>query len=366
MRDAAGEGLAGSWRGKEAMADLRERRWLALPVVIFCLIGCGKKGPPFIPVRRDLPVLEYFRALPARGGVMLEWREKPQVSPPPEGSWDRYRLYREAPGGAPGEIDSRKFEGKGGALHRHLDLKPWGEAPPRYRLRLVASGGRAGFSPPVVSLPAGSGPTAVAPPAVEVLDGRLGVSWQPPADSPGEGITVSYNLFRREGTGTYHLAKPLSPEPLASTAMVDEGLANGRIYCYAVTALRHRDGELLGESALSSETCASPRDTTPPAAPSGLVAAFGGGMISLTWSENAERDVAGYHVYRALPGETPVRLDRDGVRGVAYFADESALPGTLYRYHVTAFDRREPPNESAPSASVEVTAPASPDSPPRP
>lgn len=217
-----------------------------------------------------------------------------------------------------------------------------------------------------MSVLAGSGPQTVAPPAVEALDGRLDVSWQSPAASPGEGITVTYNLFRREGTGSYHLAKPMSQEPFASTGTIDEGLVNGRMYCYAVTVIHQRDGSLLGESALSSETCASPRDTTPPTPPTGLVAAWGAGGVSLTWAENAERDVAGYHVYRAAPGEPFVRLDREGVRGAGFFVDETALPGRVYRYHATAFDRWTPANESAPSAEVEVSAPPSPDLPPCP
>ncbi len=332
-------------------------RWRAA-MLILCLLGCGKKGPPLIPVRRDLEILEYFRALPVRGGVMLEWKEAALLPPPPEGAWERYRLYREEEGGAFGEIVSRKVGGKGGAVHRHLDLAPPPGSRPRYRLKLLASGGRAAYTAPTASPETGSVPPPVGAPAVEPLDGRLRIAWQPPADGPGSGITRAYNVFRREASGSYRLERPVNADPLSGAEAVDGGLANGRTYCYAVTVLQERGGILLGESTPSPETCAAPRDMTPPAAPTGLNGAKVGDLVSLSWAENVERDVAGYHVYRQAPGHPAVRVTAEPVRGTV-FSDRADFSGGYVRYWVTAVDDAKPLNESAPCAAVEVILPAS-------
>jgi hypothetical protein len=45
-------------------------------------------------------------------------------------------------------------------------------------------------------------------------------------------------------------------------------------------------------------------DTSPPAAPTGLVAAAGEGSVSLDWTDNSEPDLAGYRVYRREPDGT--------------------------------------------------------------
>ncbi len=340
-----------------------ECRWRAA-ILILCLLGCGKKGPPLTPVRRDSEILEYFRALPVRGGVMLEWKEAALLPPPPEGAWERYRLYRQEEGGAFGEIASRKAGGTGGAVHRHLDLGPAAGSRPRYRLKLLASGGRAAYTAPTASPETGSAPPSMGAPAVEPLDGRLRIIWQPPADGLGSGITRAYNVFRREASGSYHLERPVNAGSLSGAEAVDGGLVNGRTYCYAVTVLQERGGALLGESTLSPETCAAPRDMTAPAAPTGLNAAKVGDLVSLSWAENVERDVAGYHVYRMTDAQPAARLTREPVRGTI-FSDRAVPPAQVVRYRVTAVDGWDPPNESAPSETVEIAPPVQPGAIPR-
>jgi hypothetical protein len=45
------------------------------------------------------------------------------------------------------------------------------------------------------------------------------------------------------------------------------------------------------------------------------------------------------------------------------FVDTGVAPGTLARYRVTAVDRAQPPNESAPSSVVELRVAADPAAP---
>ena len=123
------------------------------------------------------------------------------------------------------------------------------------------------------------------------------------------------------------------------------------------------DDEL--ESSDSQPVTVTPRDTFPPAAPQGLVAALLPGpapvtvLVELSWSINLETDLAGYRVYRSEQeggrGQqllTPDLLPTPAVR------DTSVVPGHRYWYTVTAVDRAG--NESAPGAPVvvDVTQPS--------
>ncbi|MDX6645667.1 MAG: hypothetical protein QOK40_1394, partial [Miltoncostaeaceae bacterium] len=92
----------------------------------------------------------------------------------------------------------------------------------------------------------------------------------------------------------------------------------------------------------SARTAAA--DTTPPAAPTGLVAtANGPNRIDLAWSGPADADVAGYRVYRggAQVGATTGASARS-------FSETGLTPDTLYSYTVEAIDGSG--NRSQPSA----------------
>jgi hypothetical protein len=89
------------------------------------------------------------------------------------------------------------------------------------------------------------------------------------------------------------------------------------------------------------------KDTTPPAAPTGLVADPAGTAMALDWHPSPEPDLAGYRVYRKKHDGTWTR--------VATAPNDAVLVGTLkvgrtYRFRVTAFDAAG--NESAPSSKV--------------
>jgi fibronectin type 3 domain-containing protein len=112
------------------------------------------------------------------------------------------------------------------------------------------------------------------------------------------------------------------------------------------------------ESSDSPLAVVTPKDTFPPAAPQGTVAAIqpgatpGAVAVELSWSINVEPDLAGYRVYRS---------EQEGARGALLtpellpspaYRDNSAQSGQRYWYTVTAVDRSG--NESAPSLAVAV------------
>ena len=95
-------------------------------------------------------------------------------------------------------------------------------------------------------------------------------------------------------------------------------------------------------------------DTTPPAAPTGLVAVAGTGLVDLTWNANAESDLAGYHVYRATASGGPYARVTGSVESDNFYTADSAVTGgTTYFYVVRAVDTSA--NESGNSNEASAT-----------
>lgn len=94
---------------------------------------------------------------------------------------------------------------------------------------------------------------------------------------------------------------------------------------------------------LFAGNCSGAGDTTPPTAPTGLVAVGTSSSVDLTWNANGEPDLAGYLVYRGVASGGPYSLlTASAIAGTSY-SDTSAT-GTGF-YVVTAVDTAN--NESA-------------------
>ena len=91
-------------------------------------------------------------------------------------------------------------------------------------------------------------------------------------------------------------------------------------------------------------------DTTPPAAPTQLTATAGDTTVALDWTDNADADLAGYHVYRDAATEPIATVTSSAHTDMGLTND---LP---YCYEVTAFDGSD--NESARSSPSACATPA--------
>ena len=148
---------------------------------------------------------------------------------------------------------------------------------------------------------------------------------------------VGYLVYRGTETGRHDDA-PLNKEPAAASAYRDSTAANGSTYYYRVRAV---DSPVRPwqESLDSAVVAASPRDMTPPDAPVNITVVPGVGRVFLTWTENKERDLAGYHVYRSTKGGgEPERLTEKPLNRTT-FSDETVKQGATYYYTVTAVDK---------------------------
>lgn len=189
----------------------------------------------------------------------------------------------------------------------------------------------------------------------------LSLSWTAPGDDGLVGTVTAYEV--RVSTSALTDANFASatlvttaPAPLpagARQSMVVRGLTRGTRYYFAV---RSRD-DAGNVSALSNIVSWDwTLDAAPPAAPAGAAAVVQaeGKAVALTWQPNAEPDLAGYFVYRALAASGPwSRLTSAPVTAPQY--TDNAIPdeATDVLYQLSAVDVLG--NESARSGNLRVT-----------
>lgn len=224
-----------------------------------------------------------------------------------------------------------------------------------YSYRVRALSVRGGISPlsdearitPLMSLAVPRGLAA------QGNDGSVQLSWEPVStrvDGSRYDGFIGYNIYR--GTEKNRLEEqPQNKEPLRTNSFKDTAASNDKTYFYSIRSV---DSPALPwkESLDSDEVSATPRDMTPPDRPTGLTIVPGVGRAFLTWNENKERDLAGYHVYRSTGGGKDHQRLTEKPLSRTTFSDETAKQGAVYHYMITAVDRAG--NES--KGSEEKTA----------
>jgi fibronectin type 3 domain-containing protein len=215
-----------------------------------------------------------------------------------------------------------------------------------YRVRAYSvKGGASGYSDevraaPLLSLAAPKNPKAAGG------DGSVMLTWEPVTTRSDGSVHqgfVGYLVYRGTEPGKYD-DLPLNKEPVTGSPHQDATAVNGKQYYYRVRAV---DSPVRPwqESPDSAEVPATPRDMTPPAPPTSITVVPGIGRVFLTWNENKEQDLAGYHVYRSRKagGERERLTDKPLNRTT--FSDETVKQGATYYYSITAVDKSG--NESA-------------------
>jgi fibronectin type 3 domain-containing protein len=248
-----------------------------------------------------------------------------------------------------------------------------------YTVRTRASQKRVSADSNVVSVRVFPVPERIASVEARVTEPAIELSWTAPArTSAGDPLPaiIGYRIYRSEITpqaGSSSAPVPPqgkneAPSSLLATSETnsyrDTSFAFDYTYVYVVRSVIQADGSEL-ESATSPPLIVTPRDTFPPAAPQGVVAALlpaaspGALVVDLSWSISLETDLAGYRVYRSEQEGTRGQVLNQELLPTPAVRDTSVQPGHRYWYTVTAVDRAG--NESAPSASVavDVTQPSS-------
>jgi hypothetical protein len=217
----------------------------------------------------------------------------------------------------------------------------------RYGVRVRDRRGRP--SPVVVAKDLTTVKPAAAPRALAGQASADGVrlTWE-----AAEGATgATYNVYRGPVEGDPS-ERPLNVQPLTTQDDLDTTIEAGKTYRYVVRAVA-AEGPPYRESESSNVAVVDASDHFAPAPPSGLVAVQEGNAVRLFWNPGPENDIDGYRVYRRSGDADFAPLGAAIVRQPS-FLDAGVVPGTVVRYRVTAVDRANVPNESGPSAEVEV------------
>lgn len=330
-----------------------------VPIVVLCLAlasalsGCGRKTDPLTP---DSPRPEVVNDLvvTVRDTVaFLSWSvpaRNVEGKPMETGEIRAFRVYR-------AEIDRKdrrpryreiaeiSMENPAPAVVRGAVIT-WRNENLQYsrvygyRVRTYsAKGGASDYSNEAraVPLPALASPRGV---HAQAGDGTVGLTWDE-VTTRTNGATFNgyrgYNIYRGTVAGGLDETR-VNREPLVATGYQDTEVENGRMYYYRIRAV---DSPVTPwrESQDSEEVAATPQDQTAPPPPQGLTVVPGVGRVFLTWNENRERDLAGYHVYRSTKGNAEAERLTDAPVNRTTYSDETVRPGVTYFYFLTAVDR---------------------------
>lgn len=162
---------------------------------------------------------------------------------------------------------------------------------------------------------------------------------------------AKYNVYRAAREWAL-LDAPLNTQPVTESQYRDTAVASGQTYLYRVRAVA-AEGQPYRESESSEAIAVTAVDRFAPAAPNGLVVVQEGAAIRLFWNPSAERDLAGYRLYRRVADGEWSRIGPDPIKAPLYL-DTDIRPDDRITYRVTAVDRAEASNESAPGESVQV------------
>jgi hypothetical protein len=347
-------------------------------LVALALVACGKKGPPVAPERRIPAAASELRASVESDAIVVTWRNPGRRAD--ESSLKNLatvKLYRreEADGAPPkpailswgqvvgyDEIASIQLDAPAPAVVQG-DTVRWDDRRGlgfgrRYVYVVVAADSQGRASAPSARL-AVSFLAAPRPPrdvTAAAGDRQVTLRWTPPAALiDGTPVTGEVRYVVLRGAGAEAALTAISPEPVPGTAFTDTGVVNDTTYRYAVRAVRiEATGTARGEAA--RPVTATPVDTTPPSAPTGLLGVPSAAGVRLAWNRSPEADVAAYAVYRAAPEGGFTRVATTTAAGTV-FVDRDVEPRATYRYVVTALDGARTPNESPRSNEVTVTIP---------
>jgi hypothetical protein len=184
----------------------------------------------------------------------------------------------------------------------------------------------------------------------------------PPPEKPrslrAEATANGVRLTWEDGGGTFRVFRRAGDQKefarvadVSRPEWTDPDAQYGQSYAYIVQRIVKPAEHREAESEPSDPVEITPKDTFPPAAPTGLRASAAPSSIELSWERNTEPDLAGYRVYRSVDAGPFERVAE--VSQVPAWSDQMVERGKTYRYAVTAVDQAG--NESARSAVVEST-----------
>ena len=162
---------------------------------------------------------------------------------------------------------------------------------------------------------------------------QINLTWTAPSDNVG---VTGYLIERCAGATCNNFAQ-VGTSTIASYS--DAGLSASMTYSYRVRAT-DANSNLSGYSNVATaSTPASGGDTTPPSAPTNLVATnVGSTQVNLTWTASTDNvGVTGYKIERCS-GSGCSNYGEIGTSVTTTYSDTTVVSGTVYQYRVRATD----------------------------
>jgi len=208
----------------------------------------------------------------------------------------------------------------------------------RYRVRAADLLGRLSAPTAAASVraPGERGPLPPTRVAADVSDGRIRVVWE---TSPEPG-TRGYHVERSVAGDSSFVRVTRAVVPAEAPEWTDTLVRGREVYAYRVRSVDARGR--VGSP--SNPTTTRALDHKAPTAPTGLVATLmPGPRVRLTWRAVGDRDLRGYEIHRAEPGDTIfARITANPIAAAVYVDtgyDGARLePGRTYTWRVSAID----------------------------
>jgi hypothetical protein len=227
--------------------------------------------------------------------------------------------------------------------------------------------GRKGLPSNRATVPLVPAPPAPDAPSIAYNETAVTVTWKPVTLSgmvqePDRGdVLPSAPIGMPLPTVTYHVydasaedaaaADRLTTAPAEQPAFTDSRITWGARRCYRVRAVETINN-LAIEGDASPAQCQTLVDTFPPAAPKNLQAVANERLISLIWDPNAEKDLAGYLVFRGGDAGAAQQITAEPIVEARF--NDAVPSGVRYGYVVKAVDKAG--NVSAASPTAYATA----------
>lgn len=347
----------------------RARRVVA-PLLFLALLaaGCGKKGDPLPPLR-DIPLKTTDLVVRQQGNLILFEMTYPSVtvSGLPLGGIDGVELHQMvkpalADGTAP-PADATELESRAEVLLtlRGAELGaavsgdrlqfrlPLAEELPEeptahyFAVRTLKGSESSDFSN-LVSLVPMKPPAAPTNLQVVAHPDAIELTWESEAEMQG------FAVYRR-GAQEKGYGKPIATPAGSARAYRDKAVDYGQRYIYTVRSLASLTPPIL--SAEAGEREIEYLDRFAPALPANFVVLGERSRVRLRWDASADRDVAGYVLYRREPGRDFHRLNEELITKVEYI-DRGLVSGFTYDYRIQAVDGAGNESEVSEPVSAEV------------
>ena len=339
-------------------------------VLAFALLfslGCGKKGAIQLPLARDPQKAESATLVQRGNKIFLEWmnpgaytdgspltdiaeieiwlleEDKPEAGGFPKVTLESFKNRAKASASLKREELSPSQKAKAKTLPEFVYGYPLGSgqtAAKRLTFALKVKDGKGKESDFSELLSIEPSPLPLAPENLKatVFQDRVELHWEAPpelAEPPSARKPAGYNIYRAEGE---ELPRLINTTIVKELLYADKEFEFEKDYRYFVRASINETAP-YSESDDSQSVEVRPKDTFPPATPSGLLLVRGKDFIALSWAANPERDLAGYKVWRKAQGEAEFTLlTRQPIVENSY-TDRAIEKGNRYYYAISAADK---------------------------